>query len=174
MAEIVFYGAISLDGYLAAQDHSLQWLFDTELGEGSQYEAFLETIGTTVMGRKTYEELLVYSEGVMPYKNQTNYVLTSQSFPDTQEVHFVQKSDPARFLQELKEQAQKDIWVVGGSQLIKPLLEADLIDQWIIQIAPVLLGQGIKLFSEGDYQQRLKLVEEKRFGEFIELHYHRS
>ena len=57
MGKIVFYGAISLDGYLATKEDSLQWLFDTPTGEKTTYEAFYQTIDQTIMGRKTYESI---------------------------------------------------------------------------------------------------------------------
>ncbi len=56
MRKIIFYGAISLDGYLATKTDDLQWLFDTPTGKQTTYEAFYETIDTTIMGRKTYQE----------------------------------------------------------------------------------------------------------------------
>ena len=61
--------------------------------------------------------------------------------------------------------------MVGGGTLLRPLIEHQLIDEWYIQIAPVLLGNGIRLFQEGKYEERLKLTDSQRFGEFIELHY---
>lgn len=62
MRKIIFYGAISLDGYLATKTDDLQWLFDTPTGKQTTYEAFYETIDTTIMGRKTYQEAKKYLE----------------------------------------------------------------------------------------------------------------
>ncbi len=76
------------------------------------------------------------------------------------------------FVSALKQ--EKNVWVVGGGSLLKPLLEADLIDEWFIQIAPVLLGDGKRLFEAGDYARRLTFVETKQMGELTELHYVRK
>ncbi len=58
--------------------------------------------------------------------------------------------------------------------MIKPLVEHQMIDEWYIQIAPVLLGDGIPLFQKGTYEARFELLDTTRFGEFIELHYVRK
>lgn len=58
MRKVVFYGAVSLDGYLAAKNDSLEWLFATDLAGTSTYEAFEKQVTTMVMGRVTYEEVL--------------------------------------------------------------------------------------------------------------------
>lgn len=79
--------------------------------------------------------------------------------------------DPVSFVKNIKEHSNQTVWVVGGGNLLKPLIENHLIDEWWIQIAPVLLGEGIRLFQEGAYEERLKLVDTNYFGEFIELHY---
>lgn len=170
MGKIVFYGAISLDGYLAAKNDSLQWLFDTPTGEQTTYEAFYQTVETTIMGRKTYEEAkkMLGTESLYPEKK--NYVFSSNTglvLNDAEVVH----DEPTKFVQNLKESTSQTVWIVGGGQLLKPLIEKQLIDEWWIQITPVLLGQGKRLFQEGDYEERLKLVDTQCFGEFIELHY---
>lgn len=70
MRKIIFYGAVSLDGYLATKTDDLQWLFDTPTGEQTTYVAFYETIDTTIMGRKTYQEAKKYleTEAIYPEK----------------------------------------------------------------------------------------------------------
>lgn len=170
--KIVFYGAITLDGYLATSDDQLEWLFNTAGGDQTDYADFEKSLDTTVMGRVTYEEAkrMVGTDALYP--NMTNYVFsrTMQDFPDAIGVN----EDPVSFLKKLKEQPGKNIWIVGGGQLLKPILEADLIDEWWIQIAPVLLGEGKPLFEVGSYQRRLQLVEIKQFDQFAELHYQRQ
>lgn len=67
MSKVIFYGAISLDGYLATSNDDLQWLFDTPTGEKTTYDAFYQTIDTTIMGRKTYEEAKKYLDTAKIY-----------------------------------------------------------------------------------------------------------
>ncbi len=75
MRKIIFYGAVSLDGYLATKTDDLQWLFDTPTGEQTTYEAFYETIDTTIMGRKTYQEAKKYleTEAIYPEKKEFRF-----------------------------------------------------------------------------------------------------
>ncbi|EPH94768.1 riboflavin biosynthesis protein RibD protein [Enterococcus faecalis 13-SD-W-01] len=170
MRKIVFYGAISLDGYLAAANHDLQWLLDTPTGEQTTYEAFFETIDTTVMGRKTYEEAKKLLEAEALYPEKENFVFSRNpelQMSDATVIH----EDPVTFLKQLQEKEGGNIWIVGGGSLIKPLLEENMIDEWQIQIAPVLLGKGIRLFEPGDYEERLEYIGVEQFGQFAELRY---
>ncbi len=170
MGQLIFYGAISLDGYLAGVDDDLSWLLTTPEGDGSTYPAFYKTIGITAMGRRTYEASKYYLKDDLLYPDKENYVFSRQprlQLPDAKVIH----DDPAVFLARLKATRSEAIWLVGGGQLLKVATQANLVDQWIIQIAPVLLGQGIPLFQDTSYQQRLKLTVVNRFGEFAELRY---
>ncbi|ASZ07051.1 MULTISPECIES: dihydrofolate reductase family protein [Enterococcus] len=173
MRKIVFYGAISLDGYLATKEDDLQWLFDTPAGEETTYEAFYETIDTTIMGRKTYEEAKKSLGTELLYPEKKNYVFSrnrSLILPDATVIN----DDPASFVENLRQESGSDIWIVGGGSLLKPLLEKQLIDEWWIQITPVLLGEGIRLFEPGDYEERLEYVGAQQFGQFLELHYRKK
>lgn len=172
MGKLLFYGAISLDGYLADKNDQLEWLFTTDTGEKTTYDDFYKTIDTNVMGRVTYEECkkLLDNQPIFPEKN--NYVF-SKTLSDSLSDATVVSEDPVNFLKELK-QAGHTIWFVGGGNLLLPLLEADLIDEWYIQIAPVVLGEGKRLFENGTYQQRLEFVETKQMGELVELHYRKK
>lgn len=174
MRKIVFYGAISLDGYLSTTEDNLQWLFDTDTGpNGTTYDAFSEIIDTVVMGRITYEETVKlvnmneWIEGKLPivFTRDTNYQADGVQ---------VVNEDSVEYLKDLRQTEGKAIWIVGGGNLLRPLLEADLIDEWWIQIAPVLLGQGKRLFEDGNYASRLEFLETTRMGELIELHYRRK
>ncbi|MBC1436280.1 dihydrofolate reductase [Listeria rocourtiae] len=170
MRKVVFYGAVSLDGYLSDQNNNLTWLFETETGGETTYEKFIKNIDTVIMGRVTYEEVLKLQQSEPLYPNQEVIVFTrdtNKNFKDVQTVH----ENPVSFINKLKERDGKPIWVVGGGNLLKPLLEANMIDEWWIQITPVLLGTGKRLFEEGNYLERLELVETTTFGQFVELHY---
>ncbi|MBO0432076.1 dihydrofolate reductase family protein [Enterococcus sp. DIV0660C] len=173
MRKIVFYGAISLDGYLATKEDGLQWLFDTPTGEKTTYESFYQTIDTTIMGRKTYEEAKKSLDAELLYPEKKNYVFSrnqSLVLPDATVIN----EDPASFIEKIRQESGSDIWIVGGGALLKPLLESQLIDEWWIQITPVLLGEGIRLFEPGEYQERLEYIDSQEFGQFIELHYRKK
>ena len=171
MGKLVFYGAISLDGYLAGAKDQLDWLLETDTGTSTTYEKFFETIDATAMGRKTYEEAkkMLATEKLYPEKEY--YVFSRQMQTDLTDAVVVDQ-DPVAFLSQLKK--EKTVWLVGGGKLLHPLLEADLIDEWYVQIAPVLLGTGKRLFEPGEYTTRLQFVDMTQMGELVEIHYQRK
>lgn len=173
MRKIVFYGAISLDGFLADEQDNLQWLFDTDLAGLSTYEAFEKNIDTVVMGRVTYEETTKMLEEEPFYLGKEKIIFSRTKNEKIEEGYFTSEN-PVNVLQELQKKNGKDIWIVGGGGLLSELIEADLIDEYWIQIAPVLLGKGKRLFEEGNYRQRLEFVETTQMGELTELHFRRK
>ncbi|MGX7198195.1 dihydrofolate reductase family protein [Enterococcus olivae] len=173
MRKIVFYGAISLDGFLADEQDNLQWLFDTDLAGVSTYEAFEKNIDTVVMGRVTYEETTKMLEEEPFYLGKEKIIFSRTKNEKIEEGYFTSEN-PVNVLQELQKKNGKDIWIVGGGGLLSELIEADLIDEYWIQIAPVLLGKGKRLFEEGNYRQRLEFVETTQMGELTELHFRRK
>lgn len=169
--KIVCYIAESLDGYIATEDDSLDWLFRVE-GEGDAgYAEFMETIDTVVMGRRTYDWVMEMEKGEYPYAGIKSYVYSRSvpaSSPD--EVEFTGMDIPA-FAEKLKSMPGKNIWVIGGSELLAGFTEAGLIDEFIISIAPVTIGKGIPLFQPSFVTAEYKLKDIKRYGEFAQLHY---
>ncbi|MCC4046279.1 dihydrofolate reductase family protein [Enterococcus gallinarum] len=171
MGKLVFYGAISLDGYLAGAKDQLDWLLETDTGTSTTYEKFFETIDATAMGRKTYEEAKKMLATEKLYPEKENYVFSRQMQTDLTDAVVVDQ-DPVAFLSQLKK--EKTVWLVGGGNLLHLILEADLIDEWYVQIAPVLLGTGKRLFEPGEYAARLQFVDMTQMGELIEIHYQRK
>jgi len=172
--KIVCYIAASLDGYIATEDDSLEWLFKTageEEGDAG-YDEFMKTIDTVVMGRRTYDWVMEAENGKFPYQDMDSYVFTSSAAEENPYVKFTNQ-EILNFVKELREKPGKDIWVIGGSKLLQSFLEEDLIDEWIISLAPVLIGKGIPLFQEQDFERRLKLKSVKSYGQFAQLHYGR-
>lgn len=170
--KVVCYIAASLDGYIATEDDSLEWLFKTageEEGDAG-YDEFMETIDTVVMGRRTYDWVMEAEDGKYPYQGIASYVFTSSSAEENPYVKFTNQDIPS-FVKDLREKPGKDIWVIGGSKLLHGFLKEDLIDEWIISLAPVLIGKGIPLFQQQDVERRLKLKSVKSYGQFAQLHY---
>jgi dihydrofolate reductase len=168
MSKLVFYGAISLDGYLARENHSLDWLFGTEGEEETGYEEFYDSVDTILMGRSTYDQIALLSPDKFPYEGKPCYVFSRTMTGSNDHVTFINE-DITGFTQSLKEQEGKRIWVVGGGEVLKPLLK--LVDEFIIQIAPTIIGKGIPLFVPGDQENKLTLVDVRRYKQFAELHY---
>lgn len=153
MANVVLYIATSLDGKIARPNDQLDWLFAVE-GEGDNgYADFFQRVGAVIMGRKTYEEVLVLEPDGYPYDKIPNYILTRS--PDREAEHVTFTDEPIEQLVErLKQDVDGDIWLVGGGEVIKAAMEHDLIDSYEIAIAPVVLGEGIPLFPEGARKRR--------------------
>lgn len=167
---VFFYGCITLDGYLADKNHGLSWLYETGTTEETGYEDFYRKMDVTIMGRRTFEEIAKLEDAAAVYPTTENYVFTHTDRLSCK--GFIPVSgDVPRFVAELGE---KNVWVVGGNTILAPLLERDMVDHLIIQIAPVLLGDGIPLFTQKEGLRRFHLDEVKRYGQFAELTYSKS
>ncbi|MGG0657662.1 dihydrofolate reductase family protein [Rummeliibacillus pycnus] len=168
--KLILFIAMSLDGYIATEDESLEWLDNVE-GEGDTgYSEFLETVDTILMGRKTYDWVMKNIEGEFPYKNEECYVFTKSSIEDTEYVKFINK-DVLSFTNELKKADGKNIWLVGGGELIHSFIKKKLIDEMIITVAPVIIGNGIPLFLNSEDQMNLSLIGTRKYNQFVSLHY---
>lgn len=170
--KIVCYIAQSLDGYIATEDDSLDWLFKIE-GEGDAgYADFLETIDTVVMGRRTYDWVMEMEKGEYPYEGLRSYIYSRSMHAgkSSGDVEFVDMEIPF-FADKLKSTPGKNIWVIGGSELLAGFMDAGLIDEFIISIAPVVIGSGIPLFQKSALMTEYNLKDVKRYGQFAQLHY---
>lgn len=154
---IKLYIACSLDGYIAREDCSIDWLTEYENSPETDYgySEFYASIGTVLMGRKTYEQVLSFED--WPYGEKKTYVFTKQagSLRCENGVEFV-SGDFGEFVRQLKENTGKDIWLVGGSQLIEVFLEEELVQDLTVFVVPIILGSGIPLFDLIGKEVRLR------------------
>ncbi|CZR02526.1 dihydrofolate reductase family protein [Trichococcus ilyis] len=156
------YIAVSLDGYIAHSDGNLDWLESVARpDEDYGYAAFIKTIDTVIMGRKTYEKVLSFGGG-FPHAERDCYVLTrTERAPDGQ-VHFY--SGPIEgLLDQIRRKPGKDIFIDGGSEAIDLFRKKGLIDSYTVSLIPILLGEGISLFKESQKELPLKLVDAATF-----------
>jgi dihydrofolate reductase len=162
MSRIKLYIACSLDGFIAREDGSIDWLtkYDNNPETDYGYSEFYSSIGTVLMGRKTYEQVLDFGN----LWGKKSYVFTRQSEPLHREknVEFV-SGNVGEFVCRLKESTDEDIWLVGGSQLIKAFLEENLVEDLIVTIVPIILGGGIPLFDRIGKEIRLKTGRVERY-----------
>jgi len=167
--EVVLYIATSLDGFIAKEDNDLQWLTETE-GEGDAgYEDMYQSIDTTIMGKKTYDYVMKNSES-FPYPEKKCYVFSNSEKGSNEYVEFVNE-DVVEFTRKLKEQQGSKIWMVGGAGILDAFIKGNLIDEYIITVTPHILGSGIPLFKEKNSQIDLILIDTKRYGQFVQMHY---
>jgi len=124
---------------------------------------YWNTIDTVLMGRKTYEVAVRSGHGGGAYPGVKTYVF-SQTLPEgSYDGVTVVRRDPAEFVRDLKQESGKDICLMGGGELARPLFEAGLIDEIGFNIHPVLLGSGIPLFHRMNRQIDLELSECRAF-----------
>ncbi|MBT2217483.1 dihydrofolate reductase family protein [Virgibacillus dakarensis] len=168
---VVLFIASSLDGYIATKEESLEWLFKVE-GEGDNgISEFLDTIDTILMGKTTYDWIMEHEgDNSWPYSDKNCFVFTRSSIADTEQVKFISPNIPD-FVNELKKQEGKNIWIVGGGVLLHSFIKENLVDELIITVAPTIIGNGIPLFREGNYQLDLSLKGTRNFNQFVELQY---
>lgn len=178
MRKIICYIAVSLDGYIATEEGNLEWLMAIS-GEGDNgFKAFYDTIDTILIGRKTFEHLVELVGGTYPHTDKTTYIFTrqiaykldkSQSGQDTH----VEHGQSFDWLRKRRHEDGKDIWLVGGSELIAVLESEGLIDEMIITYAPVRLGRGIPLWRESarHVMTSWQLIGHRMYGQFVQVHY---
>ena len=123
------------------------------------------------MGNTTYKQVLTFGE--FPYRGKDCFVFTRNKEKRKDEnVTFVSKN-AKDFVSQLSE--NKNIWLVGGASIIDEFLKFDLIDEFIITIIPILLGEGIPLFKERSNETKLKLIDVKTFDPgLVQLYYKRK
>ena len=152
--------AMSLDGYIARADGSLDWLSVVEReGEDYGYRAFVDGVDALVMGRKTYDTVLGFDE--WPFAGKRCIVLTHARPTSPRADEEFASGAPAALLEQLGRQGVRRVYVDGGA-VIREFLAGDLIDDLTVSIIPVLLGSGLPLFGGGG-EQRLKLRESRAF-----------
>jgi dihydrofolate reductase len=172
MRKVVLGLGISLDGYIARPDGSVDFLF---MPKDYSMAPFFATIDTAIMGRKTLEDGLKMTGGdSIPSYGLTSYVMSrSQPAGKRHGAIFTQQA-PAALIAELRKRPGKDIWLMGGGELARDFLKADLIDELYLGVIPVLIGEGIPLFPPGFPQRDFSLLENETYSRgMISLRYER-
>lgn len=167
---------MSLDGYIAKPNDDLTFLKLVEkAGEDYGYGEFTDTIDTLIIGRRTYDYVLK-NVGLSHYDNGQRdvYVITRTERPQVGRTTFY-TGNLTELVKRLKSEKGKNIYCDGGAEVINELLKHDLIDEFIISIVPVLLGNGTRLFKDSRPEQTLEFLEVKTFETGLtQLHYKRK
>ena len=167
---VYFYGCVTLDGYLADKNHGLDWLNPTGSVEDTGYEEFYRRMDVTIMGKRTFQAIEYLEDVESIYPATQNFVFTHAEAL-SQKGFIPVRGDVAAFVKQLDR--EKNVWIIGGNTILAPLLEQDMVDQMIVQVAPVLLGEGIPLFTQKEQLRRFRLDGVNRYGQFAELVYSR-
>ena len=159
MRRVRLFIATSIDGFIAGPDDDLGWLFD----DGDYgYAAFYAGIDTVLVGRRTYDVARAFPE--WPYAGRNVVVFTRGDAARVSSPNTVATSrTPADVVAELRARDGKDLWLVGGGATVASFMDAELIDDVIVSIHPLLLGDGIPLVAPGARRMPLALVSERRF-----------
>jgi len=172
MRKVVLGLGTSLDGYIARLDGSVDFLF---MPKDYSMSPFFKTIDTAIMGRKTYEVgLKMGGAGAFGGSSMIYYVMSrSQPAGERGGVIFT-KQKPAELIAQIRKHRGKNIWHMGGGELAREFLKADLVDEIYLGVVPVLLGEGLPLFPSSFPQRNFALLENKSYSKgLIALKYRR-
>jgi dihydrofolate reductase len=171
MRKFIVYIAISADGFIARPDGSVDWL-DRPRPKGNYgMSAFYRSVDTCVLGRKTYDLSVRFgmSEG---YAGKKNYVFsrTLEKAPNPKVI--IVNEGVTGFAECLRAERGKDIWLVGGAELVASFLDSEQVDEFIIHVIPMMIGEGIPLVAPRHRNLPLKLLASKMFPDgVVRLHY---
>ncbi len=174
MRKVVLGVGISLDGYIARPNGAVDFLF---MPKDYSMAPFFKTIDTAIMGRKTYDVARKMGGGSFrsPIKSYVFYVFSHSQPPGERDNVTFTNQSPAEFVGLLRKRPGKNIWLIGGGELARDFLKADLVDEIHLGIVPVLLGEGIPLFPGGFPQRDFRVVENKSYAKgLIALKYERT
>jgi dihydrofolate reductase len=169
---VIVHIAASADGFIARPDGNLEWLTSRPAPAGFYgMRAFTKSIDTKVLGRKTYEASLGLG-AKFDSKNRTLVFSRHAPPPDVpQGVEFVNNAI-GPFVSRLREQPGKNIWLMGGGDLIASFLDEQAIDEFVISVVPVFIGDGIPLIARRHRHVPLELHSTERFEDgLVQLHY---
>lgn len=162
---------MSLDGFIAAPEDNLSFLSVVEKeGEDYGYSEFVKGIDTVIMGRKTYEWVISHVPEFI-HANKVSYIITRTPKPSVGNTNFY-SGNLRELILTLKTTEGKNIFIDGGAEIVNLLLQDNLIDEFVISVIPVLLGEGIRLFNTGFPAQNLKLLQSRQYEKgLVQLHY---
>lgn len=167
-----YYTATSLDGFIATEDDSLDWLFPLGDVNDTSYPTFIAEVGALAMGSTTYEWMLRHAEKVAaetgspwPY-TQPVWIFTSRVLPAVEgaDIRFAQGDVRPVHAEMSKAAGSKNIWIVGGGDLAGQFCDAGLLDEVIVQVGSVTLGKGKPLFPRRVMNPPLRLVSVRQVG----------
>lgn len=171
--KVVLYIAMSLDGYIAKQNDDIDFLSLVEKqGEDYGYLDFVDSIDTILIGRKTYDRVNAMGYEY-PHRDKEVYIISRTSQVRNGTFNYYTGS-LIELIAELRSKPGKNIYCDGGAEIVNELLKEDLIDEFVISIIPILLGEGLVLFKNGNAERSLKLIHATHFEKgLVQVHYER-
>ncbi len=171
-SKIIVNIATSADGYVARRDGNLDWLTERKAPRGFYgLPEFERSVGAKILGRKTFDRSLEL--GAHFGADCVHYVFSRHSPPAAvpEGVCFVSESIRT-FAERLRTQSGKNVWMMGGGEIIGSFLDEDAIDEFIITVVPKFIGEGIPLIAPRNRDVPLRLLCVERFPDgVVQLHY---
>lgn len=161
--KVILYISQSLDGFIADNKGSVEWILGNNEDYNSDYgyETFIKDIDIVILGANTYKQIKnELSPDKWGYENLKSYVLTNERIEDTTNIKYV-NMNIKKLINRLQQENGKNIWICGGANLVNQCVKANLIDEYQITTVPVILGNGIRLFEESNKKIKLRLKEMK-------------
>ena len=190
MSKTQYYCAASLDGQIAEADDSLGWLLDYEgrfegegvepgpRGEGGAYEDFYEGVGALISGATTYEFVLDHlaEDSEWPYKGKPWWVLSSRDLPvpegEQVDVRIVNAKVADLYEEIVTAAGERNLWIVGGGNVASQFADEGLLDEVLVTVVPVVLGEGKPLFDRRLPGGAMQLIGTRAFDTgMVELRY---
>lgn len=180
MTKTVYYTATSFDGYIADPRNSLDWLFEVDEGGVDRFTPFFAGVGAFAMGSTTYEWVYAHENLAEhpekwrePYGDTPAWVFTSRDLPAIRDAHVTFVRGDVRPVHEAMVAAAggKDIWLVGGGELVGAFADHGLLDEIVLGVAPVTLGAGAPLLPRRLTAKQLTLRAVEQVGQFAYLTY---
>ena len=172
--KLIVYIASSLDGYIAKTGDDLSFLSIVEQpGQDYGYAEFISSVDTIVIGRRTFDWVMQHAPSYAHPEKEV-FVITKTPRESLGNTRFY-NGDLLTLIKDLKAAPGKNIFCDGGATLVNQLAAADLVDEYVISVIPVLIGEGIRLFADGRPEQRFELVRSAAFPSgLVQSHYRRS
>jgi dihydrofolate reductase len=178
MARTIYYTATTLDGFLADPDDSLDWLFEVPGEQSDRFGPFMSGVGALLMGSSTYLWLLEHEQVLQTpskwqewYGDRPTVVMTSRTLPEVPGVRFASGDVRPVHASLLAAAEGKDLWAVGGGELVGQLADHGLLDELRVSVAPVTLGAGKPLLPRRLTSKDLTLTDVEADGQFVHLTY---
>ena len=173
MRRICLFIAMSLDGYIADSQGSVDWLegHGNDRENIDSYAVFAKNIDTVLMGWNTYHQIVTeLSPNKWVYDHFTTYVFTHRERQSSEKVRFTNEQ-PSTLVKELLRERGKDVWICGGANIIQQLVREDVIDRYYITVVPTILGSGIRLFGRNEHEIKLRLLKTQTYDGMTDLIY---
>lgn len=164
--KVTLYMAISIDGYIAKNDGDSDWVSEVD---SRNFEKKIEETGCIVVGRKTFEQ---FYDVLYPVEGVTNIVVTSDASRQDKNQNVTFVSSPQEALRVAMQKGHDKVLLIGGGHVNSAFVRDNLIDEVLLCVHPLIIGEGIKIFEHFGKQVHLDFIGSKEMGEgLVQLHY---